>query len=173
MNIEQIDPIRQHDMAQRLRCVFRENGEFAEMSRNLADYQEQTVSIPGVRFGFYKGDIEPLLRMVATVDGAWPVYFQADSPIFCAFCNEQPVSFCIVDEEVDCLISRPGIRVGSIGCVGTLPDWRGRGIGLRMVDLATLLLKEAGCNKAYISYTAIDFWYARLGYSTFARFDIP
>lgn len=173
MRIEQIDPFRQYDMAQRLGCVFREEGEFAEMSLDLADYQEQTQPIPSVRFDFYKGEIEPLLRMVAAVDTAWPIYFRTGSPIFCAFLDDQPVSFCIVDEEADCMISHPGVKVGSIGCVGTLPAWRGRGIGLRMVDLATLWLKEAGCDKAYISYTAIDFWYARLGYETFARFDIP
>lgn len=59
-----------------------------------------------------------------------------------------------------------------LGCVGTVPQYRNRGIGLRMVDLATLFLKNEKCDKAYIHYTHIDKWYAALGYQVFARFNL-
>lgn len=73
--------------------------------------------------------------------------------------------------SADCVLSVPGVKVGSIGCVGTLPQYREQGIGLRMVELATLYLKNAGCDKSYVSYTHIERWYQKLGYQVFARFS--
>ena len=75
-----------------------------------------------------------------------------------------------MEGDDNCPLAVPGIRVGSIGCVGTLPRHRGRKIGLRMVDLATVYLQREGYHKGYISYTAIDHWYAKLGYRTYTRF---
>ena len=124
-----------------------------------------------MQFGFYPGNAEELQDIVASVDEDWVKYFQGRLPVFCGMIGKQVVSFCIVETDAETMLSRPGVRVGSIGCVGTAPEYRSRGVGLRMVDLATLYLQQEGCSKAYISYTHIDFWYARLGYETFARFS--
>lgn len=170
MKSEQIDGARRAAMAERLGCHFCEDGEFAEMSLDLSGYREKTQPIPGIRFGFYPGDAAELQGLAASVEEDWVKYFHGDLSVFCGFLDEKAVSFCIVNSNADTMLSRPGIRVGSIGCVGTAPAYRSRGIGLRMVDLATQYLQNAGCDKSYISYTHIDFWYERLGYETFARF---
>lgn len=98
-------------------------------------------------------------------------YFQADSPVFCAFLDGAPVSFCQVEQTTDSILHSPGLKVGSIGCVGTVPERRGHGIALRMVDLAALELQKQGMNVSYIHYTAIDHWYRKLGYQVLARFS--
>lgn len=161
------------DMQARLGCVFCTDGEFSEMSQPLFNYQEQTAPIPNVRYDFYHGDMTLLQQLVASVDEEWCQYFTSQTPIFCAYWDDTPVSFCIVDTDADCLISLPGVKIGSIGCVGTIPAYRGHGIALRMVDLATVLLQKSGCEQGYISYTHIDHWYQKLGYRTFARFSFP
>ena len=158
------------DLKDRLGCTFCNDGIFAEMNLDLADYQEKTSPIHGVEFDFYHGNTEILRQNVALVDDEWVQYFGEQTPVFCGFAEGKILSFCIVDENL--FFTDEGIRIGSIGCVGTVPQYRNSGIGLRMVDLATLYLKEKGCNKSYVSYTHIDKWYAKLGYRTFARFSL-
>ena len=46
------------------------------------------------------------------------------------------------------------------------------GIGLAMVAHATQILNEAGCDKSFIHYTALDKWYGRLGYETCMAFAL-
>lgn len=166
-----VDPQKLRNLEQRLGCRICEDGIFAEMGMTLGGYREKTTPIPGVEYGFYSGDLAPLQQAVAAVDEDWAQYFTGGSPVFCGFMDGQIVSFCIVDADDDSPLALPGVRVGSIGCVGTLPQHRGGGIGLRMVDLATVYLQQQGFHKTYISYTHIDHWYARLGYQTFARFS--
>lgn len=148
------------------------DGTFAEMGVHIGEYQEKTAPIPGITFGFYSGKLEQLHGIVAQVEPEWVQYFEESTPVFCAYENGAPISFCIVEEDDSCPLAVPGVRVGSIGCVGTLPACRGRKIGLRMVDLATCWLKKQGFPLAYVSYTAIDHWYAKLGYEVFARFRL-
>ncbi len=169
---EQINQEKQKEMEKRLQCIFCDDGLYAEMSLDLKDYNEKTQPLREVSFGFYQGDIEVLKETVASVDEEWVQYFDKDTLVFCGYIKKKPVSFCIVERDEDCIISKSGIKVGGIGCVGTVPQYRNLGIGLRMVDLATLYLKNEGCDKSYIHYTHIDQWYGKLGYQTFARFSI-
>lgn len=171
MKKEQIDMEQLHTMEKELGCTFCEDGIFAEMSLDLPGYTEKTAPIPGVEYGFYQGDMEKMKALVDVVDEDWSQYFNEGDRVFCAFIGGEPVAFCGVDTDAECMLCRPGIRVGSIGCVGTLPAFRERGIGLRMVDLATVFLRDAGCDKCYISYTHLAPWYGKLGYETFARFS--
>lgn len=173
MKHEHIDQDKLLRMQQRLGCQFCQDGTYAEMSLELTHYREKTQSIPGVTYGFYHGDLDTLRQAVGAVDEEWVQYFCAESCVYCGFVDGKIASFCIVDVEADCIVSTKDCRVGSIGCVGTLPEYRGRQIGLRMVDLATVYLKEQGCEKTSISYTHIDHWYRKLGYETFARFSFP
>lgn len=171
MKKEYIDRKRLKEMEDRLGCTFCSDGTFAEMSLDLENYRERTLPIAHVDFAFYHGSTGHIREVVAQVDPDWCRYFHENESIFCGYLDDRIVSFCIVDANADCILSRPGIRVGSIGCVGTIPEHRGMGIGLRMVDLATFGLKSEHCDKAYISYTHIENWYAKLGYETFARFS--
>lgn len=170
---EYIDPKKQADMARELGCTFCDNGYYAEMSMPLENYAEKTQPIDGVTYGFYHGDLKTLHEAVLRVDDTWVQYYDETIPTFCAMVDGKIASFCQVELEADCIISRPGEHVVSIGCVGTVPEMRRRGIGLRMVDLATVWAKEQGSTRGYIHYTGVAHWYAKLGYVTFARFDLP
>ena len=167
---EVLDQTKLERFCQRLNCDLCDDGPFAEMSMPLEGYQEQTAPIEGITYGFYDGPVEVLQAAVAQVDDTWVQYFGGKSRVFCAWLGEELVSFCIVEGDDNCPLAVPGVRVGSIGCVGTVPQHRGRKIGLRMVDLATVILQQEGYTKGYISYTAIDHWYAKLGYRTYTRF---
>lgn len=157
-------------MEKRLNCRFCEDGIYSEMAQPLANYQEQTKPIEGITYGWYHGSLAELHKCVEAVDPEWVQYFQADSPVFCAFIGEKPVSFCQIERTDGSILAAPGLRVGSIGCVGTVPEHRGHGIALRMVDLAALELRKQGMDVSYIHYTFIDRWYQKLGYQVLARF---
>ena len=171
MKQEQVNQERMKEMEVQMGCRFCEDGEFAEMSLTLEKYEEKTEPIASVTFGFYHGDVQELKKAVALVDEDWVQYFDEESPVFCAYLGNRIASFCLVEEDSGCMLAVPGSRVGSIGCVGTVPEFRCRGIGLRMVDLATVHLKKEGFDKVYIHYTHVDHLYAKLGYETIARFS--
>ncbi len=120
-----------------------------------------------ITFGFYNGDAETLQAAVRTVDEDWVQWFGKTDRVFCGYDGDRVVSFCIVDDfgEAD------GLRIGAPGCVGTLPAYRKQGIGLRMVQLATRILREEGYDLSWIHYTHVGHWYARLGYRTVLRWN--
>lgn len=172
MTWKAVSETRLREREKRLGAFFCEDGQYAEMGRSLSSYTEKTAPIEGVSFGWYGESIDRLKDAVLRVEEKWCRYFDGAARVFCAYADGEIVSFCIVEEDADCLLSDSFHKVGSIGCVGTLPEYRGRGIGLRLVDLATVLLKKAGCEAAYIGYTHLDFWYERLGYQVVARFSL-
>lgn len=116
----------------------------------------------GADFEFCRGS--GLHHAVAAVDQDWVQYFDGGE-IFCGYSGGKIASFCILDDDVDCLFS-DGTRVGSIGCVGTVPPFRRRGIGLKMVELAARELYRRGCDKIFIHYTGVYDWYAKIGFKT-------
>ena len=83
--------------------------------------------------------------------------------------NGEIASFCAVEEWENCLLSNGKNRVGAPGCVGTVPEFRRRGIGLKMVADVTAILKREGYDVSYIHYTGVARWYAKLGYRTCLR----
>lgn len=141
------------------------------MILDLSDYCEKTAPISNVCFKFYQGSGRDLKEPVDSADKDWMQYFNENTTAFCEYIGEKAVSFCIVDLYMDCILQDDGSRIGGVGCVGTVPEFRHQGIGLRMVDLVTLYLKNNGCDRSYIHYTHIDKWYAKLGYETIARFS--
>lgn len=156
---------------------FRRNGYaigeciFNEMSLELADFSApQYTAQEGAQFCFYDGSIETMRRAVAEVDDEWVQYFGEDGLFFVCLMNGEIASFCIVGEDECCLLS-DGKRIGSVGCVGTVPKFRRNGIGLHMVALAAEHLKSVGCDRVFIHYTHLDKWYGKLGAETFLRFS--
>ena len=101
------------------------------------------------------------------VDPGWPEIYRPGDSVYCAFDGERIASFCLLEE----MGTYDGVRIGGPGCVGTLPEYRRRGIGLKMVQNATALLREAGCDLGYIHFTGVAGWYARLGYRTVLRWS--
>ncbi len=144
---------------------------FNEMELDLSRFTlSETKLSDEITFGFYEGDIGSLHRAVFDVDEEWVQYFTDEQLFFCGYVSGELASFCIVGTDEHCLLSDGKIKVGSVGCVGTIPKFRGRGIGLRMVALASEYLKKQNCDKVFIHYTHIDKWYRKLGARVFQRF---
>ena len=61
-------------------------------------------------------------------------------------------------------LSGKKIKIGGPGCVGTVPEYRDRGIGLTMVKNVTNIIKDEGYDLSYIHYTYETGWYEKLGY---------
>lgn len=143
--------------------------EYCEMKISLSDYHDPLSDV-GAKFGFYN-DITDICSAVGMVDDDWVQYFDGGGEYFCGFdLSGKLVSFCIIGDDERCLISEENIRTGSVGCVGTVPEARGKGIGLKMVSLALEELKRRGCDQCFIHQTHLYGWYGKLGARTVLKF---
>ena len=127
---------------------------------------EIRVPIPdGVTFAMHPADCD-ILSVVRTVEKSWiGVYASTAEDVLLAQMNGKTAGFCIPSGW-----SRFGDReTGSVSCVGVLPEYRGGGIGLAMVQEALRSLCDNGCTRAELLYTAIPHWYARLGFLPFHK----
>ena len=140
-----------------------------EMLLALPDYADPLPPLAGVTFGFWDGDPAPLLAAVREVEPSWAKYYGGREPAFCGFIDGKVVSFCLLSDFGAHEIDGRTVRVGGTGCVGTLPAYRRRGIGLKMVSLGTAILKTRGFGYSYIHDTGVPDWYAKLGYQTIYR----
>lgn len=129
------------------------------------------VSLPGVTFGFYSGDITALQEAVGAVEDHWVRYFDASREAYCAMHNGKVVSFCLLEDKGLQTVHGKSVRVAGPGCVGTIPAFRCKGIGLRLVQNVTQIFKDRGFDISYIHYTASAPWYAKLGYRSIARWN--
>lgn len=120
-----------------------------------------------ITFGEYHGEIDKLREAVDQVEADWTQYFEDGTRAFCAFDGDAVVSFCILTDGG----LHDGLRIGGPGCVGTIPVYRKRGIGLEMVRRATDLLKEEVFDLAWIHYTHVGPWYEKLGYHPVLRWN--
>lgn len=146
-----------------------------EMRMNMSDFDIGGLDIPpcpdNVTFSYISEDRkEELLAAVEKVSEEWVQYFTFDSPIFVAEADGKIAGFCIVDTDADTIISTDKNRVGVVGCVGTVPEHRRKGIGLAMAANAVQDAKEKGCDEIFIHYTYLDWWYGRLGFKTFLHY---
>ena len=133
-----------------------------------------------ISFGYYQRDKEPSLsgispsprdtseikKAVEKVDQDWPQYFTENQRIYCGYVNGKIASFCIIANLGMHNLNGRKVKVGGPGCVGTLPEYRNRGIGLTMVKNVTQILKDEGYDYSYIHYTGVAPWYEKLGYET-------
>lgn len=140
-------------------------GDIAEMCGESGELSLNIQSPSCVEFISEPGGSERLLNAVASVDRDWVQYF-GEGDILCASVSGEIAAFCIVEDDVTCIFSDEGTRVGGIGCVGTVPQMRRHGIGLAMVAEASRELIRRGCGRIFIHYTDVYDWYSRLGYKT-------
>lgn len=142
---------------------------FDEMILRLEKFDthkyEKTLDL-SVTFGFFEGNRAELLKAVEQVDPDWTAYFGEEDRVFCGCLDGKVASFCIVDDMGSYEINGQKLKIGGPGCVGTLLEYRDRGIGLTMVKKATQILKDEGYDYSYIHYTYVAQWYAKLGYET-------
>lgn len=120
-----------------------------------------------ITFRLYQGNMDALHDAIRKVNENWVQYFNPDAEIYCALDGEKIASFCRLNNWG----SHQGLRIGAPGAVGTVPDYRGQGIGLKMIQNVTALLKERGYDLSYIHYTHVGHWYAKLGYQTVLRWN--
>ncbi len=139
--------------------------DIAEMYGNSGELRLDVKQPAGVEFGYEPGCSERLNHAVSAVDEDWVQYF-GEGEAFCAYCGGEIAAFCIAEDDVDCIFSDEAVRVGSVGCVGTVPKFRRQGIGLAMVARASQELIRSGCGRIFIHYTEVYDWYAKLGYKT-------
>ncbi|MBR4671486.1 MAG: GNAT family N-acetyltransferase [Butyrivibrio sp.] len=146
---------------------------YEEMILMLDSYEEnKELYIPeNIVYDYYKGDFETFLDAVRVVDESWADIYKPGDRIYCGFCGGRVVSFCMIEDMG--MYEEEGItyKVGGPGCVGTIPEFRKKGIGLKMIDKATLILKELGYDISYVHYTGVAPWYAKLGYKTIIKWN--
>lgn len=121
----------------------------------------------GITFGEYRGELAALHEAVSKVDADWVQYFKEGERFFCAFDGKKIVSFCCLDD----MGQISGLHIGGPGCVGTVPEYRRRGIGLETVRRATEILRRDGFDLSWIHYTHLTDWYMRLGYIPVLRWN--
>lgn len=119
-----------------------------------------------ITFGFYEGDLEELQGLVSRVVSDWAQYYGTKGRIYCGYMDGKVASFCLIENKGVHTINGHQLKVGGPGCVGTLPEFRDRGIGLTMVKNVTRILKEEGFDYSYIHFTGEAQWYEKLGYKT-------
>lgn len=146
-----------------------------EMRMNMSDFDFDKINIPpcpdNVTFGYIDEDRkDELLTAVEKVSEDWVQYFTFDSPIFAAEMEGKIAGFCIVDTNAETIISTDKNSVGTVGCVGTVPEYHRKGIGLAMVANAVQDAKLKGCDEIFIHYTYLDWWYGKLGFKTFLHY---
>lgn len=150
-------------------CSLPEDYVFDEMILRLNEFDVHSYDKKlddDVSFGFYDGDLEKLKKEVEKVEKHWAPLFDEKDRIFCGYINGKVASFCLVDDMGIYKTGELALKIGGPGCVGTLPEYRDRGIGLTMVKLVTQMLKEGGYDYSYIHYTYVAPWYEKLGYKT-------
>lgn len=121
----------------------------------------------GISFGEYHGALAVLQNAVHRVDEDWVQYFNEGDRFYCAFNGETIVAFCNLAD----MGRFHGLHIGGPGCVGTIPEYRGRGIGLELVRSATETLRRDGFDLSWIHYTHIAHWYMKLGYKPVLRWN--
>ena len=129
---------------------------------------EKTAPIPGgVTFELTASDTA-VLEAVKSVEKAWlGVYESTDEDVLLAKMHGTIAGFCLVSAWNRFFGGRRD--VGSVSCVGVLPEYRRQGIGLAMVSKALGHLSDEGCTRAELLYTSIPRWYGKLGFTPMHR----
>lgn len=129
---------------------------------------EKTAEIPdGVTFELTAADAR-VPDAVKAVEKSWlGVYETTDEDVLLAKVNGKIAGFCIPAGWNRFFGGRRD--VGSVSCVGVLPEYRKRGIGLAMVSEALRYLADEGFTRAELLYTSIPHWYGKLGFVPFHR----
>lgn len=125
----------------------------------------------GISFAPFRGSPEELHAAVGKVVPSWLPFYDARARVYCGFAGREIASFCIIEDMGKHMLDGQLVKIGGPGCVGTVPEFRNRGIGLTMVGNVTQILKEEGYDLSYIHYTGVAPWYQKLGYRTVLKWN--
>lgn len=149
---------------------FEAKGGCDEMLMHLNDFHIDQLKLHGsdiAEYGFYDGGREELLTAVASVEEDWSQYFGSEDLVYVAKVDGKIASFCIVETNAQNYLTDKYGKVGLPGCVGTVPEFRNKGIALEMVARVTDYLKNQGMDISFIYFTGVATWYEKIGYKTF------
>lgn len=144
------------------------------MELDLSSFDPASLNIPpapkGLIYRFAeKSDLPALLKAVEDAEEGWSgIFADCSDPILLAELNGEISGFEILSPDGG-YFTRPGQRVGTIGCVGVVPAKRERGIGLSMVAEGAGWLKDHSCTQIELRYTWLESWYGKLGFRTVAH----
>lgn len=110
------------------------------------------------------------LLAVEQVNPSWMSFFREADALALAEVDGQIVSFVILLRDGLPFAPCFSGSVAGLGCLGTVPALRNRGIGLTLAAYATHVLQREGFDHSYLGYTWLEQWYGRLGYRTFRSF---
>ena len=147
---------------------------FDEMILPLAEFDLHKYDknlVDNISFGFFNGDVNELKKEIEKVDRQWGQFYNEKCRIYCGYIDGKVASFCMIEDMGTHNINGCEIKIGGPGCVGTLSEYRDRGIGLTMVKHVTQILKEEGYDYSYIHYTYVSSWYEKLGYRTSVKWN--
>lgn len=144
--------------------------ESEDMGLSLGDYREEALRVvyPDAVSFSYAGaeDHKALPTLVARVNPNWVRYFTPDRTVLLAKEGGETVGFAILEEGYYALDN----SVGSVGCVGVLPERRRQGIGRALVARAVTCLKERGYTACELRYVSSADFYSPLGFTVTRRF---
>ncbi len=147
---------------------------YAEMLLPLDEFEAEKYDREyddSVFFGYFHGDVGELKEAVGRVDRDWVKLFNEGDRVYCGYVDGKAASFCLVEDMGIHQIGGRSVKIGGPGCVGTLPEYRHKGIGLTMVRNVTQILKEEGFDYSYIHFTGVAPWYEKLGYQISVSWD--
>lgn len=138
------------------------------MDIDTADFEYNLLNIPkpeNITYRFAESfDLDELLRAVEQTEPGWvDMYRECDEEILLAICDGKIVGFEMLSDEGG-IFTKNAEKHGCIGCVGVVPKFRKKGIGLDMTARAVQILKEKGCDKVQLLYLILDKWYGKLGF---------
>ena len=146
----------------------------SEMLLRLQGFDEKKYEkafADNVTFGYYHGDMDTLRKVVEQVVPHWTQFFNEGARVYCGFVDGKVVSFCMIQDFGEHVVNGVNWKIGGPGCVGTLPEYQNRGIGLTMVRNVTKILRDEFYDYSYIHYTYETKWYGKLGYQTFVSWS--
>ena len=124
-----------------------------------------------VSFGLYTGGPGELHTAVEKVIPQWVPLYNGESRVYCGFIDGRIASFCMIEDMGEHMLGGQPVKIGGPGCVGTVPEYRNRGVALMMVKNVTQILKDEGYDISYIHYTGVAPWYSKLGYRTILKWN--
>lgn len=143
------------------------------MKLKMGDYCPQRLNIPQCGEATFRvaaaNELPAVREAVSKVAEDWVCYFGGDGEdCLVAEKDGEIVGFELLSADGG-LFKKPHEKLGSIGCVGVIPEARKHGIGLRMVMAGADMLKKQGCTGIELRYVELVDWYGKLGFTADKR----
>ncbi len=147
------------------------NSDFVSVNMNLDtekfDINSLDIPVPeNVTYRYAReSEHDKVIEAVKKVVPDWVQYYEnTEDKILIALCDGEIAAFELINEYGG-IFTKGNIKHGCIGCVGTVPQFRNRGIGLYMTAVGADLLKTEGCDSIQLLYVERVKWYGKIGFT--------